>query len=304
MEHYISGLGQASIGAKSTSKASQSCTMTSSDGLPNPRSTWLIYDAVIPVFSNNWPCDRPSSTLRARSLSPKSFACGKPRSSMYLYDGIWSGNAGSFPGRTLSVPVPSRTIIFRLTNLSFGLTCQRGAGLLASMTLPAQIVQPRAAPYVRRLQALHPTDFVQTRMTVPGSLLARLHSLKRQNGLRTRDAVIGSMLRLARTQHCLSEFQLPPEPPESDPMQPITAEVEAEQLEFLFRLQRKFRGAALGAVFEAVASVITDLSPPVQLELAGLNDRTTMPREDVPVCERTPLPGHRRSRTSSGASRA
>jgi hypothetical protein len=125
----------------------------------------------------------------------------------------------------------------------------------------------RALPYVGRLKALSPTDFVQTRMTVPASLVTRLHNIKRQHGLRTRDAVIGSMLRIARTQHSLSDFQLPPEPPEDDPMQPITAAVEAEQLEFLYRLQRQFRGAALGAALEAVASVVTDLSPPEQLSL-------------------------------------
>ncbi len=125
----------------------------------------------------------------------------------------------------------------------------------------------RTLPYVGRLKALSPNAFVQTRMTVPASLIARLQDVKRQHGLRTRDAVIGAMLRIARTQHNLAEFLLPPEPPEDDPMQPITAEVEAEQLEFLYRLQRQFRGAALGAALEAVASVVTDLAPPVQLTL-------------------------------------
>lgn len=169
-----------------------------------------------------------------------------------------------------------------------------------TMTSPAPIKNMRATPYVGRLKALQPTDFVQTRMTVPASLVSRLHSIKLKNGLRTRDAVIGSMLRIARTHHRLSDFQLPAEPPESDPMQPITAEVEAVQLEFLFRLQRQFRGAALGAVFEAVASVVTDLAPPVQLELAGLSDRPAANGDGLAARESASAPGLVLSRTVSG----
>ena len=139
-------------------------------------------------------------------------------------------------------------------------------------------------------------------MTVPSSLVTRLHSIKRLHGLRTRDAVIGSMLRIARTQHKLAEFQLPPEPAEDDPMQPITAEVQAEQLEFLYRLQRQFRGAALGAVFEAVASVVTDLAPPVQLELAGLSDRTPFGAAGLSTHEGRTAPSLVHSREDSGGS--
>ena len=125
----------------------------------------------------------------------------------------------------------------------------------------------RPLPHVGRLKTLNPGDFVQTRMSVPSSLIARLHEIKRRHSLRTRDAVIGSMLRIARTHHRLADFHLPPEPAEDDPMQAITAAVQAEQLEFLYRLQRHFRGAALGAAFEAIANVVTDLAPPVQLTL-------------------------------------
>lgn len=159
----------------------------------------------------------------------------------------------------------------------------------------------RTQPYIGRLKALNPTDYVQTRMSVPASLVARLHDIKRQNGLRTRDAVIGAMLRIARTQHSLAEFRLPPEPPEDDPLQPITAEVQAEQLEFLYRLQRQFRGAALGAALEAVASVVTDLAPPVQLTLIDLTEPAPGAVEWLSVRESTSGPGLVLSRTVSGA---
>ena len=162
----------------------------------------------------------------------------------------------------------------------------------------------RAMPYVGRLKAVDPNDFVQSRMTVPASLVARLHEIKRQHGLRTRDAVIGAMLRIARTQHSLADFQLPPEPPENDPMQPITAEVQAEQLEFLYRLQRQFRGAALGAALEAVAKVVTDLSPPVQLSLIDLIEPAPAASEWLSVRESTRMPSLVLSRTVFEASSA
>ena len=138
-------------------------------------------------------------------------------------------------------------------------------------------------------------------MTLPASLVMRFHDIKRQHGLRTRDAVIGSMLRIARTQHSLVDFQLPPEPPECDPMQPITAEVQAEQLEFLYRLQRQFRGAALGAALEAVAKVVTDLSPPVQLSLIDLIETAPAAVEQLSVRESTSAPSLVLSRTVSRA---
>lgn len=144
----------------------------------------------------------------------------------------------------------------------------------------------RVLPYVGRLKALKPTDFVQTRMTVPASLVARLHDVKRQHGLRTRDAVIGSMLRIARTHHSLADFQLPPEPHPEDAMRAITAEVQAGQLEFLYRLQRRFRGAALGAALESVAGVVTDLAPPVQLTFLGLE---RLPCQSDAGLQKTPI---------------
>lgn len=110
--------------------------------------------------------------------------------------------------------------------------------------------------------------FVKCRLSIPTSTNARLIALKAHHKLRNRDAVIGALARKARTQFLLEDFSLPPEPADDDPMIDIYPTIQLEHVAFLYRLQRRFRGAALGTTIEALVETVGDIAPmPMQLPL-------------------------------------
>lgn len=120
----------------------------------------------------------------------------------------------------------------------------------------------------RRPADVAPEAFVKCRMAIPISTNTRLNALKVRHKLRNRDAVIGALIRKARTQFELDEFSLPPEPAADDPMLDIYPHIQIEHVAFLYRLQRRFRGAALGTTLEALVETVGNISPsPVQLPL-------------------------------------
>ena len=122
----------------------------------------------------------------------------------------------------------------------------------------------RQIRYRRRADAC-PDTFVKCRLSIPASTNARLLALKARHTLRNRDAVIGALIRRARTQFALCDFSLPPEPADDDPMIAIYPTIQLEHVAFLYRLQRRFRGAALGTTIEALVATVVDLAPlPIQ----------------------------------------
>ena len=97
--------------------------------------------------------------------------------------------------------------------------------------------------------------------------------------LRNRDAVIGALIRRARTQFALCDFSLPPEPADDDPMIDIYPTIQLEHVAFLYRLQRRIRGAALGTTIEALVETVVDIaSMPVQPPLPADKLRLRSPR--------------------------
>jgi hypothetical protein len=123
--------------------------------------------------------------------------------------------------------------------------------------------------------------FVKCRVSIPTSSNAKLIALKAHYKLRNRDAVIGALIRKGRTQFQLDDFSLPPEPADDDPMIDIYPSVQLEHVAFLYRLQRRFRGAALGTTIEALLETVGDLTPlPVQLPLLGQVAPVTSPSPD------------------------
>jgi hypothetical protein len=120
----------------------------------------------------------------------------------------------------------------------------------------------------RRSAGAGPDTFVKCRLSIPASTNKCLIALKARHTLRSRDAVIGALIRLARTQFQLGDFTLPPEPAEDDPMIEIYPTIQLENVAFLYRLQRRFRGAGLGTTIEALVETVTDIPPrAVQLPL-------------------------------------
>jgi hypothetical protein len=121
----------------------------------------------------------------------------------------------------------------------------------------------------RRCADACPDTFVKCRLSIPASTNARLLALKTRHTLRNRDAVIGALIRRARTQFALCDFSLPPEPADDDPMIDIYPTIQLEHVAFLYRLQRRFRGAALGTTIEALVETVVDIGPvPTQLPLS------------------------------------
>ena len=117
----------------------------------------------------------------------------------------------------------------------------------------------------RRSADADPDTFVKCRLSIPASTNARLLALKARHTLRNRDAVIGALIRRARTQFELCDFSLPPEPADDDPMIDIYPTIQLEHVALLYRLQRRFRGAALGTTIEALVETVVDIaSMPVQ----------------------------------------
>jgi hypothetical protein len=113
-----------------------------------------------------------------------------------------------------------------------------------------------------------PESFVKCRVSIPASTNARLIALKAHHKLRNRDAVIGALIRKGRTQFELADFTLPPEPADDDPMIDIYPSVQLDHVAFLYRLQKRFRGASLGTTIEALIETLGDITPiPVQLSL-------------------------------------
>jgi hypothetical protein len=120
----------------------------------------------------------------------------------------------------------------------------------------------------RRSADAGPDTFVKCRLSIPTSTNARLIALKARHTLRNRDAVIGALIRRARAEFQLAEFNLPAEPADDDPMIDIYPTIQLEHVAFLYRLQRRFRGAALGTTIEALIETVGDIAPlPVQLSL-------------------------------------
>lgn len=122
-------------------------------------------------------------------------------------------------------------------------------------------------PRLRRLADAQPDDTFQCRVALPASTLARIHAIKQRGCVRTRDAAIAGLIRLARTHFVATDFDLPPAPDPDDDIVSISLSLEAGHVAFLYTLQRRFRGCALGATLEAVVETVGDLSPrPVQLD--------------------------------------
>lgn len=137
------------------------------------------------------------------------------------------------------------------------------------MSQDEQLREPlQNMPFFRRLQDMDPEQFVLTRMYLPTSVVDRINHLKTRYQIRNRDALVAAFIRQARIQYRLDDFPLPPEPLPGDEMQSLKLSLQAEHMEFLYRLQRRFRGAALGVTLEAIFAKVRDLRPqPVQLSL-------------------------------------
>ena len=121
---------------------------------------------------------------------------------------------------------------------------------------------------LRRRSTADPESFVKCRMSVPASTNAHLRALQAKHCLRNRDAVIGALIRKGRTDFRLCDFALPPEPEPDDPMIDIYPSIQLDHVDFLYRLQRRFRGAAFGTTIEALVETVIHIRPlPLQLPL-------------------------------------
>lgn len=128
-------------------------------------------------------------------------------------------------------------------------------------------------PHFRRLREVDPEEYVQTRMELPTSVIDRIDNLKKRHCFRNRQGVVAGLIRRAANEFSLSDFELPPEPLPGDAMQSTKFNLQAEHMEFLYRLQRRFRGAGLGVTLEAILATVGDLAPSaVQLSLV-INDQ-------------------------------
>lgn len=126
----------------------------------------------------------------------------------------------------------------------------------------------------RRIDGVEPGAFVKCRMAIPASTKVRLETLKSRHRLRNRDAVIGALIRKARTGFDVEDFSLPPEPKTDDAMIDIYPFIQIEHVAFLYRLQRRFHGAALGTTIEALIDTVGDIAPfPMQLPLLSSDMR-------------------------------
>jgi hypothetical protein len=116
---------------------------------------------------------------------------------------------------------------------------------------------------------LYATGHQNLKMSLPVETIAKLDELKKRYGLRSRDAVVGRMIRKCMDSTAPEDFALrPSDNPEAEYrwVSPIVA---TELAEYVKQIKRRFRNTSYGPVFEMIyAEVGDDLSkPPIQLEL-------------------------------------
>jgi hypothetical protein len=109
-------------------------------------------------------------------------------------------------------------------------------------------------------------------MSLPVPVVAMIDELKKRYKLRSRDAVVGRIIRKCMNTLPVDSFVLRPLPP-ADKMQKISPIVAGELADYMQEIQARFRHISYGPIFETIlAKVGTDLSvAPVQLELMQRN---------------------------------
>ncbi len=115
---------------------------------------------------------------------------------------------------------------------------------------------------------LYSTGHQNLNMALPAEVIAQIDLLKTRYGLRSRDAVVGRIIRKCMsTTHPDAFVQRATDP--AAVLRRISPIVPSELADYVKRIQRRFRNIAYGPVFEMIfAEVGADLSnPPVQLEL-------------------------------------